>query len=112
MKYYVYEILFSVSINAAQKNALEKLNDNLPDQIIVNTALPTSNDFAMGKEIGNKLEVESETNFDMNTLNIAVTLTNEELGSEIIESITPTATNIVGGDDAEVLTDLVSLIEV
>jgi len=114
MKYLVYEIVFSVSINSVQKDALNALNRHLPGQIIVNTSIPLSNRFALGEEVGDKIEVESESQFDITTLNMAITMANEDLGSDVIESITITNTNIVDEEFTavgNVLTDLVDLSE-
>jgi|GEM_PF-5527803 len=109
MKYLVYEILFNVSVNSVQKEALNALNRHLPGQIIVNTSIPLSNIFALGEEVGDKIEVESESQFDVTTLNIAITMSNEDLGSDVIESIALTSTNIV--DMRDISTDLVDLSE-
>jgi len=82
-KYFIYKIIFDTSANKHQKNALNVLNQHLPGQLIVNTSLPMSKKFANGEEIGTELEIESETEFDMNTMNIALTLTNTDLGSDM-----------------------------
>lgn len=108
-QYFIYKITFDVSINNAQKDALNILDNHLPSQIIVNTSIPISKQFALGEEIGLELEVESEDEFDINTLNIAITLSNEDLGSNVIRSITPIGTNILNEDGEGVLTDLVDL---
>ena len=109
MKYFVYEISFNVFINSTQKEALNALNKHLPGQIIVNTSIPLSNKFALGEEIKDKLEVESESQFDVTTLNIAITMANADLGLDIIKSIALTGTNIIEGSAEGILTDLVDL---
>lgn len=109
MRYFIYKISFNVSINATQKEALNALNRYLPDQIIVNTSIPLSNRFALGEETGSEIEVESENQFDINALNVAITMANEDLGSAIIKSVIPLSTNIIDEKGEGMLTDLVSL---
>jgi len=98
-----------VSINHVQKEALNALNRHLPGQIVVNTSISISDRFALGDEIGLDLEIESKDKFDINALNMAITLANEDLGSEVIESITPVGTNILSEGGEGIMTDLVDL---
>ena len=107
--YIVYKITFNVSINNVQKEALNALNKHLPGQIIVNTSISISDKFALGEEIGLELEIESKDKFDINALNLAITLANEDLRSEVIESITPIGKNILSEDDEDIMTALVDL---
>ena len=107
--YVVYKITFNVSINNVQKEALNALNKHLPGQIIVNTSISISDKFALGEEIGLELEIESKDKFNINVLNMAITLANEDLRSEVIESITPIGKNILSEDDEDIMTALVDL---
>jgi len=111
MKYFVYKILFNVAINSTQKEALNAFNRYLPNRIIINTSIPLLNKFALGEEIGNELEVESESQFDINTLNVAITMANEDLGSDIIKSVTPINTNIVDEEETEVRDISIDLVD-
>jgi hypothetical protein len=112
-QYFIYKITFSTGANNFQRNAIDILNKHLPGQIIVNTSLPISKKFAEGKDIGTELEIESETEFDMNTMNIALTLANKDIGSEIIKAVAPVAVSIVDkeGDINNIVVDLVGLSE-
>lgn len=109
-KYYVYNVTFETNKNELQKEALEILGSFLPGQIIINTSMPTSALFFTGGAIGTELEVESTTKFSKTVLNVAITLTNENIGTDTILSIEYAGENIIDdSDESYIYTDLINM---